>query len=101
MLGEEKRRSEAERLRKITEAWTDEEKEANDRLISELEAWQKEPDSPEALKTLPHLSKEDADTEPAWVDTELRDCGGVPVMVHRLNCNGRLHSMGSLRVGQD
>ena len=90
-LGEEKRREEAERLRKVTGAWTEKEKAENDRLIDRLEAWQNEPDSPEALATLPKLSKKDADIEPEWVDTEIRDCGGVPVMSHRLNCNGVIH----------
>ena len=90
-LGEEKRREEEERLRRITEAWTAEEKEANDRLIAEIENWQNEPDAPEALKTLPRLTKADADVEPEWVDTEIVSCMGVPVMRHRLNCNGVVH----------
>ena len=90
-LGEEKRRRETERLKRITAAWTDQEKKENERLISEIETWQNEPDSPDSLKTLPHLSKEDADIEPAWVDTEISDCLGVPVMAHRLNCNGVVH----------
>lgn len=90
-LGEEKRRKEAETLRGITGAWTETEQEANDRLIGEIETWQNAPDSPESLKTLPCLRKEDADIEPEWVDTELLDCGGVKVMAHRLNCNGVVH----------
>ena len=90
-VGEENRRKEAERLRQITGAWSDAEKKENDRLIEAIEAWQNAPDRPEDLKTLPHLSKEDADTEPEWVDTEIRDCGGVKVMTHRLNCNGVVH----------
>ena len=90
-LGEEKRRRETERLQQITGSWTETEKAENDRLIEEIEVWQNEPDSPEGLKTLPKLSKRDADVEPEWVETEIRDCGGVPVMTHRLNCNGVVH----------
>ena len=90
-LGEEKRRKEEEQLKKITGGWTEAEREANDRLIEEIETWQNEPDSPESLKTLPHLRKEDADVEPEWVDTVVRDCGGVKVMTHHLNCNGVVH----------
>ena len=90
-LGEEKRRDEAKRLQEITDRWTSAEREANDRLIEAIEAWQNEPDSPEALKALPRLRKEDADVEPEWVDTEVVDCGGVPVMTHRINCNGVVH----------
>lgn len=90
-LGEEKRRREAESLQKITGSWTEAEKEANDRLIEAIETWQNAPDSPEALKTLPRLRKEDADIEPEWVETQVTDCGGVPLMAHRLNCNGVVH----------
>ena len=90
-LGEEKRRREAESLQKIVGSWTEAEREANDCLIASIEAWQNAPDSPDSLKTLPHLRKEDADIEPEWVETEIRDCGGVPVMTHRLNCNGVVH----------
>ena len=87
-LGEEKRRREAEQLQKITGEWTDKERETNDLLINSIEAWQNEPDRPEALMSLPHLSKEDADAEPEWIDTIIRNCDGVKVMTHRLNCNG-------------
>ena len=90
-LGDEKRKKEAEKLRKITGEWTDEERKANDLLISAIETWQNEPDNQEDLKSLPHLSKKDADVEPEWVDTVIRDCGGVKVMTHRLNCNGVVH----------
>ena len=90
-LGEEKRREEAERLRRITKAWTPEEKEANDRLNGEIAAWQNAPDDPEDLKTLPRLTKADADIEPEWVETDLRSSGGVQIMAHRLNCNGVVH----------
>ena len=87
-LGEEKRRKEAEQLKSITEAWTDTERKANDLLINSIEAWQKEADSQENLNTLPRLNKEDADIVPEWTETEIRDCHGVKVMMHRLNCNG-------------
>ncbi|MBR3335135.1 MAG: insulinase family protein [Clostridia bacterium] len=90
-LGEEKRRREAEAVRKIVSGWTAEEKETNDRLIASIEAWQNEPDRLEDLKTLPRLRKEDADIEPEWVQTEVCSCGGVSVMAHRLNCNGVVH----------
>lgn len=90
-VGEEKRREEEKRLGQITAAWTPEEKQENARLIEEIERWQNTPDDQETLKTLPRLSKADADIEPEWVDTEIRSCEGVPVMVHRLNCNGVVH----------
>ena len=97
-LGEEKRRAEEQKLLKITGAWTEEERLENNRLIEEIESWQESPDSPAALKTLPRLTKEDADVEPAWTGTEVRDCGGVPVMVHELNCNGVVHLRAYFRL---
>ena len=90
-LGEEKRRKEAEHLRRITESWTDKEKEDNDRLIASVQDWQKQADSQDALRTLPRLNKEDADAAPEWVETEVKEVCGVPVMEHRLNCNGVVH----------
>lgn len=90
-LGEERRQEEKKRLKQITDAWTSAEKQENDCLIEEIEKWQHTEDSPETLKTLPRLSKADADTEPEWVDTGLRSCEGVTVMEHRLNCNGVIH----------
>ena len=90
-LGEEKRRAEEQRLREITDAWTETEWLENERLIEEIECWQETPDDPEALKTLPLLTKEDADVAPEWPGTELRLCGDVPVMIHELNCNGVVH----------
>ena len=60
-------------------------------LIAELEAWQNEPDSRSALQTLPRLTREDADIEPEWVETEVRNFAGVPVLIHELNCNGVVH----------
>ena len=91
--GEEKRRAEEERLKKITDRWTPEEREENRRNTEELEEWQNTPDNADALDTLPKLSKKDADVSPEWVETEERECLGVPVMIHRLNCNGVVHLM--------
>lgn len=90
-LGEEKRRAEAERLRSVTQQWTEEEKRENERLIQDLEQWQHTQDAPEDLKTLPRLTKQDADIAPEWVETETIEIAGVQVLVHRLNCNGVVH----------
>ena len=90
-LGEEKRRQEKKQLEACVSAWTAEEEAENDRLIREIAEWQNTPDSPEALLTLPRLSKEDADIAPEWTETVLRDFEGVKVMTHRLNCNGVVH----------
>ncbi len=90
-LGEEKHRAEENRLHRITDHWTDAERQENDRLAASIRKWQKSPDNLKQLNTLPRLSKKDADIEPEWVETEIGSCRGVPVMVHRLNCNGVVH----------
>ena len=90
-LGEEKRRAETEELQRITSAWTAEEKAENDRFIEELEAWQAAPDSEESLRSLPKLTKEDADVAPEWIETEVMEAGGVPILFHRMNCGEIVH----------
>ena len=90
-LGEEKREEEQKLLERITGQWTAEEKEANDRLIADIAAWQNTPDMPEQLKTLPRLSKSDADVSPEWTETDVERYKDVNVMTHRLNCNGVVH----------
>ncbi len=90
-LGAEKREAEEQRLQAMTASWGPAEWEANERMIRELEAWQTCPDSPEALATLPMLTRKDADVTPEWVETEREECLGVPVMKHPVACNGVVH----------
>jgi len=90
-LGAEKRRAETERLRRITRSRTKPQREAYERLIRDLHDWQSAPDAPKNLRSLPRLTRRDADIEPEWVETEERLTLGVPVMVHRLNAGGVVH----------
>jgi Predicted Zn-dependent peptidases, insulinase-like len=90
-LGQEKRDAEAGRLKRAISSRTEREKAENEQLLSDLEEWQNTPDSPEDLATLPKLSKADADVEPEWTGTETGYELSVPVMRHRLNCNGVVH----------
>ena len=90
-LGAEKRQEEADRLRRITEAWTDAERAANDRLIDEIEAWQQGSDREEDLRTLPMLTRKDADIVPEWTGTETGTLDGAAVWTHRIPCNGVVH----------
>ena len=87
-LGERKRRAEEARLERITSEWTEEEKEANEKLLDSLQAWQETPDSPEALATLPMLKKEDADIPPEWPETEMLMEKDVPVLFHAQPTSG-------------
>ena len=60
-------------------------------MLEALEAWQTAPDSPEALRCLPRLTRKDADCPLFWVPTEESEREGVPVWTHRLACNGVVH----------
>ena len=97
-LGEERRQQEQERLRRTTEAWTEEERKANDELIESLEAWQGGEETPEDLACLPRLTLKDADVEPEWVETDVREYMGVPVLTHELNSNGVIHMRAYFRL---
>ena len=90
-IGEEKRRREAEKLRNVLDRMTGPELAEAERMREEIEAWQCTPDREEDLATLPLLRKEDADIEPEWIETETETICGVPVMIHRLPCNGVVH----------
>ena len=90
-IGEEKRTRESEKLRNALERMTEEERAETERMREEIETWQCTPDRDQDLATLPVLRKEDADIEPEWVETEILTVSGVPVMIHRLPCNGVVH----------
>ena len=90
-LGEEKRKAEQKRLQQTMNAWTEEQRQENDRLIDELEAWQQSPDPEETMQLLPVLTRSDVITAPAWTETEEATVSGVPVMIHRLPCNGLVY----------
>ena len=90
-LGDRKRREEEARLRRITDAWTDADRERNRTLVAALRTWQDTPDTPEALATLPMLRKEDADIPPVWTDTEETSVDGVRLLIHRIPCGGVIH----------
>lgn len=90
-VGEEKRIAEKEALKKITSVWTPEQVLANNEAIASLELWQKIPDSPEALATLPILKISDADQEPVWTETTVLQEDSVRILYHRIPCHGVVH----------
>ena len=90
-LGDEKRARESEKLRNMLAGMTEEERLETEKIRTEIEIWQNTPDREEDLATLPLLRKEDADLEPEWIATETETVHGVPVMIHRIPCNGVVH----------
>ena len=73
------------------EAQKERDRAENLRMVEELEAWQNSPDSDADLRTLPVLTRADADISPEWITTEKETVAGVPVMRHMIPCNGVVH----------
>ena len=76
------------KLDAIADAMTEEEKA---RLIAETEAfrnWQKTPDSPEKLATLPTLSIKDIDPEYKETPTEIEEIEGTTIVSHPIHTGG-------------
>ena len=90
-LGTEKRAREARKLHDTLARMTEGERAETERIRAEIDAWQNAPDREEDLATLPMLRKEDADIEPEWISTDIETVNGVPVMIHRIPCNGVVH----------
>ena len=86
-LGAQKREAEAARVRRESERWTDADRE---RLAAEAEAlrvFQQEPDSEEALKTIPMLKLSDLNDEPDKLIMEAGERNGVPVLNNIVSSN--------------
>ncbi|MHC6203571.1 insulinase family protein [Breznakiellaceae bacterium SP9] len=54
----------------------------------QLEAVQDKVDSPEVLKTIPHLSRTDLTAKIETIDRTIQDVSGIPVLLHDLFTNG-------------
>ncbi len=89
--GEERRQEEAVRLRETAAAWTEEERRAYREAEKELDAWQNQEDSPEALQCLPHLTLADIQDMPEQIPTEVLDVDGTTVLLHDIQCNGIIY----------
>ena len=89
--GDQTRAKEHQRLSNAKSSWTDEQTEKYIAENAELDKWQHDPDSPEAVKTLPVLSLSDVSEKPEWTKTEMTDANGVDVMYHPVASNGVVH----------
>jgi len=79
---------EQNRLQKLVEGWSREEKEALAKQQEELSRWQQTPDSPEALSAIPHLALSDITTEPLWTRTSQETVRGVRVLRPGIKTSG-------------
>lgn len=86
--GEERREKEQARLRQEAASWSPEEKEKKIARMHEFHKLQEREDTPEELRTLPMLTKEDIPQEPERIPLEETVSNGLPVLVHRLPTGG-------------
>lgn len=86
--GAARRQAEADRLARESAAWTDADRAALVQLQKDVDTWQQTPDSPEQLATLPCLTLEDVDDQPAELPLEEIRLAGLPVLMHRIGTNG-------------
>ncbi len=101
--GAAQRQEEAERLAAIAAGWKDADREANRILNEKLLNWQRTPDTPEQLATLPVLPLSAVSAEPPWTPTELHEENGITVLWHPSPSRGIIHatlyfSLGDLRL---
>ncbi|WP_319469492.1 insulinase family protein [uncultured Pseudodesulfovibrio sp.] len=81
-------RKEAGRLKKVKESLTDKQIEKVIADAQELSRLQGEPDSPEALASIPRLSVADLPRDNRIIPTEHREVAGAPLLYHDLATNG-------------
>ena len=81
-------KKEASRLQKVKDSLTEAQLEKVMKDAKELSRLQAEPDSEEALASIPRLSVSDLPTQNRIIPTEKRDAAGVPVLFHDLPTNG-------------
>lgn len=90
-LAEAERQAERERLNSARSAMGAEQLKEVIRTTKELKEIQEEPDSPEALATIPSLRLEDLDTKNKVIPLERREQGGTVALYHDLFTNGILY----------
>ncbi|MDR0457035.1 MAG: insulinase family protein [Treponema sp.] len=78
----------AEKLAKTEQGLSDAEKNRITEKSAALEKIQSESDSPDALATIPHLSRSDLSPEPEMIPRSLEDLQGIPALCHDLYTNG-------------
>ncbi|MDO5137267.1 MAG: insulinase family protein [Oscillospiraceae bacterium] len=90
-FGEEEREKEKERVKTITDLWTEEQIEENRILNERLNQWQNTPDTPEQLATVPVLTLDEVNIDPDFVSTDESEEDGVKVLFHEVACPGVVH----------
>jgi Zn-dependent M16 (insulinase) family peptidase len=84
-------KKEAALVRKLMEkeaALSEEERRSIKEKAAMFEKLQNQGDSPEALATIPHLSRRDLSVETERIPRKMLDAGGTPLLAHELFTNG-------------
>ncbi len=97
--GDEARARESERLMRAAESWNDGDRARIARETDELEAWQTSEDTPEALATVPALSRKDISAQPEKTDTEIKEENGVTFIFHKVPSKGTVHARCYFNIG--
>ncbi len=84
--------AERERLRAAASAMTPVDLEAIEREVQALRAAQEQPDSPDDLAKLPHLSVADIGEAPSAAPFELDESGPVPLLRHGMPTHGIVYA---------
>ncbi len=91
-LGEEREGAEREKLASIKAGMSDEELEKIINTTELIEAWQKTPDSPEALATIPMVEISDISPLPEKYEWEERKTNGVTTVFSKSNSRGIVYT---------
>lgn len=89
--GDEDRAAEQDRLRLAQSRWSAQRRQEVLENNRRLALWQRQPDAPEALNTLPALSLAQVRPEPERMETRRSDVDGVTVLFHPAAEQGVVH----------
>lgn len=87
-LGEQMQQQEKARLDGILQSWSLEQRNRCRQRQKDLEQWQRTPDCPEKLKTIPSLQLHEISTKPEKLPLEEMTCSGLPVLCHKVSTGG-------------
>ena len=91
-LGAEREAAEAEKLSRIADSLSDDEKKEITELNHALAEWQESEDSEEARATVPTLSLDDISDQPSRTPSDESEVSGVSVITHGIPTNGIVYS---------
>ena len=89
--GEKDRQAECSELANQKAIWSENDVKAVLEENRKLQKWQCEPDTPEAVKSLPSLPLDEVSLKPEQLTTKHSTLCGVPILFHETNASGVIH----------